>query len=132
MTHSVVLIAQNYELLHWPNSQFETRSQKILWQLLDHKGQHVSCTSTLMPIHNFRPRSYSRERDEYYARHHRDHPPRERSERDSYRGGGGERGDRYYRERSRSPRSRDRERAEREKYYEVGRENSINWLRRLL
>ena len=61
--------------------------------------------------HNFRPRSYSREREEYYARHH--HRERER-ERD-YRG---ER-DRYYRERSRSPRSRDRERAEREKYYEV-------------
>ena len=59
---------------------------------------------------NFRPRSYSRERDEYYARrdHHRDHRERDYRERD-----------RYYRERSRSPRSRDRERAEREKYYEV-------------
>ena len=68
-----------------------------------------------------RPRSYSRERDDYYARrdHHRERE-RER-EGDRYRS---ER-DRYYRERSRSPRTRDRERAEREKYYEVRCQNIV-------
>ena len=56
---------------------------------------------------NFRRRSYSREREDYYRHHH--HRERERDYRER---------EHYYRERerSRSPRSRDRER---EKYYEV-------------
>ena len=67
-----------------------------------------------------RPRSYSRERDDYYAR--RDHHREREREGDRYRS---ER-DRYYRERSRSPRTRDRERAEREKYYEVRMQNIVD------
>ena len=97
--------------------KFQCHSNSSLVELISGPVRIMHLRNILQinqPDH-FRPRSYSRERDDYYARrdHHRERE-RER-EGDRYRS---ER-DRYYRERSRSPRTRDRERAEREKYYEV-------------